>query len=677
MMFRVITPKVNPGQTVKVVGSCAELGDWNPRLGVTMSADRAIPLYTATVPYSLPDSLEYKFIICEGDNVIWEEGANRTLHNPGPLDFRGRERWKATGVAIPVFSLRSDNDFGVGDFEDLKLMADWAASRGMNVIQILPVNDTTMTRTRTDSYPYNANSTIALHPLYLRPELLGHIKDEATRRNFELLREELQQLPEVDYERVFAAKEAYARAIFEQEGVKTLTNPEFYRFLDDNSAWLIPYAAFSALRDKYGTPDFRQWGDDSRYSTSRIVNMLNEDGMRHIMQFYFFVQFHLHNQLRDAAAYCRSKGVALKGDIPIGISPDSVDAWQNPELFNLDMQAGAPPDDFAREGQNWGFPTYNWNRMAPDGYAWWARRLKKMGEYFDAFRIDHVLGFFRIWEIPSTEVYGLLGHFSPALPLTPEEMENQFGFSFKPEMARPLHSTEGYANQREALAAGRADLLPRFADRLFVEDSYQPGKYHPRIAGYDTEMFRTLPEDQRNAYGRLHEEFFYRRHDDLWRKNAERRLPAVVNATSMLACAEDLGMIPACVPSVLNKLQVLSLEVQRMPKEFGVSLGRPETYSYQSVATTSTHDMPPLRLWLMQVSSPMTDPTPEQCAEYINAHVHSPAMLTILPLQDWLSADAKLRRPDPTEEQINIPSNPRHYWRYRMHLTLENLLANI
>ena len=405
--------------------------------------------------------------------------------------------------------------------------------------------------------------------------------------------------------------------------------------------------------------------------------MLKEDDMRHAMQFYFFVQFHLHNQLRDAAAYCRSKGVALKGDIPIGISPDSVDAWQSPELFNLDMQAGAPPDDFAREGQNWGFPTYNWDRMAPDGYAWWARRLSKMGEYFDAFRIDHVLGFFRIWEIPSTEVYGLLGHFSPALPLTPEEMATQFDFKFSEEMAHPLRSTEGYATQREALAAGRADLLPRFADRLFVEDPYQPGKYHPRIAGYDTEMFRMLPENQRNAYGRLHEEFFYRRHDELWRKNAEHRLPAVVNATSMLACAEDLGMIPACVPSVLNKLQVLSLEVQRMPKEYGVNLGRPETYSYQSVATTSTHDMPPLRLWLMQGSDAMTDPTPEQCAEYIDAHLHSPAMLTILPLQDWLSTDAKLRRPDPTEEQINIPSNPRHYWRYRMHLTLENMLSSV
>lgn len=674
MMFRVITPRVSPGQTVKVIGSCPELGNWDPHLGVTMTAERAIPLYTATVPYQLPSSLEFKFVICDGDHVIWEEGANRTQANVGPLDFRGRERWRATGVAIPVFSLRSEGDFGVGDFEDLKLLADWAADSGMSVIQILPINDTTMTRKFTDSYPYNANSTIALHPLYLRLDRLGEITDEATRKRFSRMRIELQQLPEVDYERVIEAKEAYARAIFEQEGEKTLNNPDFYRFLDDNFYWLIPYAAFSTLRDKYGTPDFRQWGSDSKYSASRIVNMLNDDDERHRIQFYFFLQFHLHTQLLEAAAYCRSKGIALKGDIPIGISPDSVDAWQNPELFNLDMQAGAPPDDFAREGQNWGFPTYNWDCMARKRYSWWDRRLRKMAEYFDAFRIDHILGFFRIWEIPSTEVYGLLGHFSPALPLSPAEMDTTFDFRFSAEMARPLHSTEGFANQREALEAGRADLLPRFADRLFVEDPYKPGHYHPRIAGYETEMFRNLPENQRAAYSRMHEEFFYRRHNDLWRENAERRLPAVVNATTMLACAEDLGMIPACVPTVLDEFQILSLEVQRMPKEYGVILARPEAYPYQSVATTSTHDMPPLRLWLMQGSDQAVDPSPETCAGFIDAHVKSPAMLSILPLQDWLSANPELRRPDPTEEQINIPSNPRHYWRYRMHLTLENLL---
>ncbi len=675
MLFKVITPRVESDCVVKVVGSCAELGDWDPRRGVTMSASRAIPLYTATVPYPLPDNLEYKFIICRGQEVIWEEGENRTLSNRGPLDFRGRERWSATGVAIPVFSLRSEDDFGVGDFEDLKLMADWAARRGMSVIQILPINDTTMTRTRTDSYPYNANSTIALHPLYLRLEKLGVLVDSGQRERFESIRRELQQLPDVDYERVVRAKEEYARLIFEQQGDLTLSNPDFYRFLDENFQWLIPYAAFSVLRDRYVTPDFRTWGEDAHYSTSRIVNMLNEDKVRSEMQFYFFLQYHLHKQLTEAADYCRSLGVALKGDIPIGISPDSVDAWQFPDLFNLGMQAGAPPDDFAREGQNWGFPTYNWDRMALDGYAWWSRRLKKMGNYFDAFRIDHVLGFFRIWEIPSSEVYGLLGHFSPALPLTPEEMQREFGFQFKPEMAKPLNPTEGYESQREALAAGRADLLPLFADRLFVEDPYRPGRFHPRIAGYETEMFRTLSPDQQHTYGRLHEEFFYRRHNDLWQKNAERRLPAVVNATSMLPCAEDLGMIPACVPTVLNNLQVLTLEVQRMPKEFGVPLGRPESYPYQSVATTSTHDMAPLRLWLMQSSNPPVDPAPEVCYEFIEAHVNSPAMLKILPIQDWLSTDARLRRPDPTEEQINIPSNPRHYWRYRLHMTLENLLA--
>ena len=670
MLFKVITPRVADDMIVKVVGSCPELGNWSPRDGVRMDAARALPLYTATVPYSLPADLEYKFIICRGEEVIWEEGPNRSLANPGPLDFRGREKWHATGVAIPVFSLRSADDFGVGDFEDLKLMADWAADRQMSVIQILPVNDTTMTHTRTDSYPYNANSTIALHPLYLRLEKLGRSSDEATRNYFELQRQELQALPDVDYERVMAAKIAYARAIFNQEGDKTLSRPEFYRFLDANYSWLIPYAAFSTLRDKYRTPDFRQWGDDAKFSTTRVINLLNDDETRSEMQFHFFLQFHLHCQLLEAADYCRSRGIALKGDIPIGISPDSVDAWVFPQLFNLGMQAGAPPDDFAREGQNWGFPTYNWDTMAADGFGWWRKRLTKMGEYFDAFRIDHVLGFFRIWEIPADQIYGLLGHFSPALPLTPEEMDLQFGFKFSPEMALPLHSTEGFTSQRQAFDAGRIDLLPRFADLLFVADPYRPGRFHPRIAGYETEMFRTLPEPQQQAYRRLHEEFFYHRHNALWADNGLKHLPAVVNATTMLPCAEDLGMIPACVPSVLDRLQILSLEVQRMPKQFGVTLADPAYYPYQSVATTSTHDMPPLRLWMLLNSPDGHDPAPEECQQFIDAHVRSSAMLTILPLQDWLAVDPLRRRPDPREEQINIPANPRHYWRYRMHLQL-------
>lgn len=232
-------------------------------------------------------------------------------------------------------------------------------------------------------------------------------------------------------------------------------------------------------------------------------------------------------------------------------------------------------------------------------------------------------------------------------------MEADFGFRFAPSMARP------------------ASADPR--NLLFIADRRRPGLYHPRIEGYKTAAFAALDPAQQQAYARLHEDFFYRRHNDFWRRSALSKLPALVDATPMLACAEDLGMIPACVPDVLAATRVLALEVQRMPKQFGVSLADPATYGYMNVATTSTHDMAPLRLWRLQTDG--VEPPVGELRETLRAHMTSPAMLAVLPLQDWLAIDPELRRPDPAEEQINVPADPDHYWRYRMHLTLETLRA--
>lgn len=619
VLLRVLTPRLPEGQRVAVCGSTPALGNWDPRRAVPMTCG-GIPLWTVEVD---ADDAEYKFIIIDGDRVIWEEGSNRRLTasplaSHSPLEFRGLPKWRASGVAVPVFSLRSDDDFGCGDFEDLKLLVDWAALTGMELIQILPVNDTTMTRTAADSYPYSAISSFALHPLYLRPQLLGYVE------GFEEIRKKLNSIDTVDYPAVIAAKEAYARAIYEEKGLHTLNSPEFSGWMAQNAGWLLPYCAFRSLNDL----------KDVEENTEEV----NDSSL-----FYAWLQYQLHLQLKSACDYARSKGVAVKGDIPIGVSANGVDAWQHPGLFNLDMSAGAPPDAFAKDGQNWGFPTYNWERMADDGYAWWRARLRHMSQYFDAYRIDHILGFFRIWEIPADVSSGLLGHFSPALPLSVREIED-----------------------------ARCPL-PADCPSLYVPDPRKPGFYHPRILGYETEEFKTLPPEQQAAYRALYEDFFYHRHNKFWAESAMRKLPALVNATPMLACAEDLGMIPACVPEVLDRLRILALEVQRMPKEYGVRLADPSRYGWLNVATTSTHDMAPLRLWLEQQHA---DDAPGACEAYLREHTASPAMLAVLPLQDWLAVDAGLRRRVAAEEQINIPAIPDHYWRYRMHLTLEEMLKS-
>ncbi|MBR4755726.1 MAG: 4-alpha-glucanotransferase, partial [Bacteroidales bacterium] len=554
------------GEVLAVTGSSPLLGGWKT----------FIPLDPFQAPlwgifHDAKEGFEYKYVILDQESGMlksWETGPNHRVYgipdDGGLLVIRDRQPafdslpWRGAGVAIPVFSLRSEESFGVGEFKDLKKLADWASATGQSVIQILPINDTTMTRTWTDSYPYNANSTFALHPQFISLPDAG-VKQT---KEYKSLQKELNALPQIDYERVNNEKDRLLRAAFKTVGKKDMDSPAYQSFYSANSHWLIPYAAFCVLRDENGTPEFGKWKEMDVYSDSAVAAFRQTRGEE--MDFYCWEQYCLDVQLKDAVAYAHSKGVAIKGDLPIGISRTSVDAWQYPALFNLDSQAGAPPDAFSEDGQNWGFPTYNWEEMAKDGYGWWKARLGKMSEYFDAFRIDHILGFFRIWEIPLGIKSGLLGHFNPALPYSYDELK---GRGFNPECG------------------------------LFVPDPHREGWYHPRISSQNTEDFATLDEGMKNAYNDLYNDFFYRRHNSFWKETAMKKLPALLDSTKMLACGEDLGMIPDCVPDVMSGLNILSLEVQRMPKSPEKTFDEPWTYPYLSVCTTGSHDTSSLRAW--------------------------------------------------------------------------------
>ena len=551
--------------------------------------------------------------------------------------------WKGAGTAIPVFALRSEDDFGVGEFLDLKKMVDWAVLTGQTFLQLLPVNDTTMFGTLDDSYPYNANSSFALHPQFINLPAAGVPVD----KEYLKLQKQLNSFvkdgrPETDYVSVNREKRRLLRKAFDANW-KSLSRTKAYRnFLAANREWLIPYSRFCALRDEFGTPDFSQWGEYAVYDEARLERW--NKSHRSETDFNCFLQFHLDAQFRQVRDYAHSKGVVLKGDLPIGVSRTSADAWQFPKLFNMDSQAGAPPDAFSADGQNWGFPTYNWEEMAKDGYAWWKARLRKMSEYFDAFRIDHILGFFRIWQIPVPEKSGLAGYFSPALPYSADELRSW-----------------GYGNRMDR----------------FIEDPHRPGWYHPRIDAKDL--------------GDLYIDFFYRRHNEFWKHNAMGKLSALLGSTNMLACGEDLGMIPACVPEVMQRLNILSLEIQRMPKDPAQTFADPAHYPYGCVCTTSTHDMSPIRAWWEEdraLSQRFYNEAlgcggaapyfcePWVCRRIVEQHLWSPAMLVILPLQDWLSISPELRyKGNPADERINVPAIPRYHWDYRMHLSLEELLA--
>ena len=742
LTFGVSAPMVSADRYVAVSGEGEALGNWDPAKAVRMS-DAEFPLWKANVAANgVGAGTQYKFLLIDaesGNVVAWEGGENRRVGvTPDPnaatvitgMRFINTlDLWKGAGTAIPVFSIRSEEDFGVGDFMDIIKLVDWAVTTGQKFIQLLPINDTTMTHTWTDSYPYNANSTFALHPMYMRLSELGTLKDKKRQTYYDALAKELNALPAVDYERVNEGKISFAREIFAQEGKKTLGSADFKAFVEKNRSWLEPYAAYCTLRDLFGSADFGKWGEYRHYSPEVLATVLKE--YPEDISFAEYVQYHLDRQMRKAHLYANSKGVALKGDIPIGISRTSVDAWVYPELFYLDSQAGAPPDDFSVLGQNWGLPTYNWEVMNRDGFAWWKARFRKMAEYFDAYRIDHILGFFRIWQIPMDAIHGLLGYFNPALPYTPDEMRYSYDFwidtdkhvrpyimeSFLEDFFGP-YASDARKEFLKKLGGGRFCLKPQFDTQrkiadyfasqpkneknqrlcdgllglveqvLFIEDREQPGKYHPRISAQFTYTYRSLNDYERWCFDRLYNDFFYHRHNDYWYGKAMWKLPPLIDSTDMLVCAEDLGMIPACVPAVLDKLEILSLEIQRMPKDPNEAFGNTWNYPYFSVCTTSTHDMPGIRSWweenraisqryfnevLHEQGAAPYFAEPWICDRIVDMHLQSPSMLCILPLQDWLSIDGSLRRNNPAEEQINIPAISRHYWRYRIHLTIEEL----
>jgi len=660
VLLQVAAPALRPNEVLALAGSGKALKEWTK---VVPFDGTGFPVWTLALNVTEP--FAYKILVADKDTlapVAWEDGENRWFTELPQKDefvvesdlqvcFSGRN-WKGAGTAIPVFALRSTDDFGVGEFYDLKKMVDWAASTGQSVLQLLPINDTTMLHTWEDSYPYNPNSTFALHPQFLNLPAAGVKEDEA----YKALQAELNALDQIDYERVNNAKLELLRKAYGKTFKKLSATKGYQEFVEKNAGWLLPYAAFCVLRDQNGTPDFTQWKGYAKYSKKKIAAFCEEN--RTDIDFWCFVQYHLDLQLSEVCAYAHSKGVVFKGDLPIGISRTSVDAWLYPELFHMDSQAGAPPDAFSADGQNWGFPTYNWEKMAEDDFAWWKSRLAKMSEYFDAFRIDHILGFFRIWEIPLWTKSGLNGYFNPALPYPAHELQAQ-GFD---------------VNDFD----------------LFLQDPRQEGHYHPKIGAKQTQGYYVLDAYRRAAFDRLYDDFFYRRNNEFWKDKAMQKLPALLDSTGMLACGEDLGMIPATVPQVMDDLRILSLEIQRMPKSVEETFAHPANYPYLSVCTTSTHDMNPVRawweedrevtnqFWQMILGNQGEAPyfcEPWICRQILEQHVWSPAMLTILPLQDWLSMDPQLRREDPNAERINVPANSRHYWRYRMHLTLEQLAA--
>lgn len=740
-------PQLRDGERLGVLGADKALGAWDVQKILPMTQHTYNEWVADIDAAHLEGShLEFKFVAFRNakNELLWETSMNRTVDLPEmkagelvsyELDqaFFALYNRKLAGTLVPVFSLRTRKSAGIGDFGDLKTMIDFVASTGQKVLQLLPINDTTITHTWTDSYPYSCISVFAIHPQYANLHALPELKDAKARAEAEKTCAELNALDKIDYEKVNDFKINYLRQIFNQEGEKMMKTAEYKAFFQDTKQWLVPYAQYSYLRDKNGTADFNQWPDHQVWDEVERKALTDPKTAAYKnVAFFYFVQFVLDRQMQEAHEHAKAKGVILKGDIPIGVNRNGCDVWMEPKYFNLNGQAGAPPDDFSANGQNWGFPTYNWFEMLKDGCQWWNRRFQNMARYFDAYRIDHVLGFFRIWEIPVHSVHGLLGQFAPALAMSREEIES-YGLHFQDDrftrpfitdwvLDRVFHERAGEVKEKyldrldderyqmkpevdtqrkvEALFADVTDekelwlrdgLYALISDVLFVRDHTNPGVFHPRISAQLDFIYESLYDNDKAAFNRLYNDYFYRRNNQFWYQEAMKKLPKLVLATRMLVCAEDLGMVPDCVPWVMDELKILSLELQSMPKDPSVKFGHLSRNPYRSVCTISSHDMPTLRMWwdenvqrtqeyyntMLYRQGPAPHPLPGWLAsDIISRHLTSPSMLCILSIQDWLATDEALRLPDADAERINIPANPKHYWRYRMHLNIEDLAAD-
>lgn len=741
-IFKVKAPMLKHGEALCMVGDAKALGSWDTTKALLMSNTES-PWWTAKVDLSkeTKNSVSYKFAVYDLEDKrfkYFENGPDRYAeikHEPKTQSIISasfanfdNKQFHGAGVGIPVFSIRTKSSFGVGDFADMKLLIDWAAKVGLKLIQVLPLNDTIGTHTDADVLPYAAITAFGLSPLYLNLPKMGKLSpSNPLMKEYKAKQESLNALPLVDFMEVINYKLAYAKALYADNKDKFTANKTFITFFDENKYWLEAYAAFCCLRDLYGTSDYSQWEEYSSFSPAKLAKLQSEHPDE--IGLNYFIQFHLHLQLKEAADYAHKNGVILKGDIPIGVNRNSVDTWVSPELFNMDMQAGAPPDMFAIKGQNWELPTYNWEKMEATDFDWWKKRFRQMSNYFDTFRIDHILGFFRIWQIPMEQEEGIMGYLNPSIPVHINEFGskglrfdyNRFCMPFITDSVlwevfgddaawvktncidiidgwilrlKPICDTQKKVRMMhekhqitEKIKWGLFDLI---SNVLFFEVKGSNGtQYYPRYGMQVLSSFRYLDDDTKRKIEELYVDYFFRRQDGHWKYSALRKLPAIKRSTNMMICGEDLGMMADCVTTVMHELGILSLEIQRAPKIDTIEFFHPADAKYLSVVTPSTHDMSTIRGW-WEEKRDLTQRFYNQqlghwgqapyfaewwvCRDVLVQHLYSPAMWAIFQIQDLFSINQSIRRENPQDERINVPSNSKNSWRYRMHISVEDLL---
>lgn len=743
VVLKVSAPQLRVGQSLAICGSHPALGGWNPSQYVKMryagNTEWIVSINVAGI--SLP--FEYKYVVIDTDtNVLkeWEQGFNRTIGDKAVADgnvivadggiLRIKEdTWRMAGLYVPIFSLRSNHSYGTGDFGDLVRVVAWAASVGISVVNVLSVNDTSVLYTHGKSCHSGVISVHALNPCYIDIEKAGRLSDKEMLKTFNRRKNELNALEYCDDGMVWKVKSAYLRSLYAECGSKVTVSDGFQEFINKNGVWLRPYAAFCILRDRYSTSDYENWEDFAIYSGSKVETLLDESSDE--AGFIYYVQYLLHCQLSEACDYARRLGIVMMCSAGLGVQRHSVETWTAPQYFNMGGCMGIMPDRQHRNGRNMLMPTCDYEAMESDGYKWWKDRMRHAGRYFDAATIDRVSEFFRVWEVPYGAVDARLGHFSPGLPLTKEEIE-YFGLDFRKDTyTRPFindrvldtlfgvhaafvkdtfliekpyglydikeeYSTQGkidryFAGHNDENGIWiRSGMCRIMSDVLFTEDSRHPGMYHPVAGAYNEPIYNALGDDAKEAYMRIYNNYFYQRHNMYWEITGRKNLLGAFGDTRMLLCADSLGNVPSCVPGILDEQRILTLEVQTMPKNDGCEFAHLDNNPYRSVAAVASPYMATLRQWwegqrelvrryyvtMLHKDGPVPGQLPAHIAEeIIGKHLYSPSMICMLSLYDWLSMDTVLRSSDVSKEGTGMAEDCLCSRKYRMVVTVEQIAA--
>ena len=653
---------------------------------------------------------------------------------------------KRTGIVVPLSALYTKECPSCGDFLALKDLADFCQKAGFSIVQLLPVNDT-----GTQSSPYSGLSAFALHPLFIRisalPEFKAAMKsNKAFSTEYKNFEKNFEYKRRFNYAEVLSEKVKLLHLLFnyiekknaKDEAEAAKLNKELAEFVSKN-LWIIPYAVFKNIKDENMQASWKSWEPSlQKLSYDQIKLKWQNKAKKSSHDFFVWCQLRASQQFKEGAECLRAKNIILKGDIPILMNEDSVDCWTYPEFFRQELRAGSPPDGGNPMGQNWGFPTYDWDRLEADEFTWWKDRIKTSAQYYDAFRIDHILGFFRIWAASEKDTTAYLGHTIPYADFSHKTL-NDLGFSddrikWLSEPHIPTGTIESITwNHDEATA-----VLEKLCDRVNSEELWN---FKKEIEGdkeiyamhfFDDEgkdnaiknalaekwrdrsliqikkdhfvkvytfqnstAWKTLSWEEQEKLKKLFAETEVKE-NELWGKQAETTLSAIVHASDMIPCAEDLGVNLAVMPEVLKKLDILSLKVIRWTREWEKP-GQPyipfADYPELSVATTSVHDSSTLRQWWNQekdsvwafLNSLQADNKPDgnsafipEIAEFImRAFAKCKSSLLINPLQDYLFLEHSFYLENENDERINIPGSVNDFnWTYRIPVTISEMAEN-